>query len=507
MRRRREVVAIVAAAWLCAVGGCATGLVAGRQAPGAPPAAGAQAPAPLPPLPDPAPALPCDGAAVLCVDAAAGAAAPDGSAQQPFAAVGDAVAAAGPATTVQVAAGVYEESVTVTGTEDLRLVGGFPPGDFSLRDPAVHETRLQGAGDRAVVAVVESRGVHLEGFRLTGGGGSDNGYRIRGGGVFVDETASDTSIVANRIDGNGVDRGADPGDSHGGGIAAYGAGTTTIVGNVIENNRGGRGAGIAAGGTVVVRGNTVTGNVGVGDHGGGLYLYGQVSVIGNRVEGNSIGTGPVLGTDYGWGGGAIVFGDETSAEFRGNVVTGNTALSAGSGVFVDDGADATLVGELYYANVCNLDGGVGLFVDSGGQTPTVVQVANVTIAGHDCPESSSGGNALLAGVSDEDAPLTQVSVSVASSIFWDNAGMDVRSTGPQIQVTYSLSEEPVDGTGNVRGDPLFVDAVAADFHLGPGSPAIDAGDPAADVGDEPDGGGGRIDMGHTGGTGEASGSA
>lgn len=505
MGRRPGVATVLAAALLGAVG-CGTVVIAGSPSPvgaGPPAAAGTPAAAPLPPLPDPAPALACDGSAVRCVDASAGAASPDGTAEAPYATVGDALAGAGPGTVVQVAAGTYAEPLEITGAEDLRLVGGFPAGDFAVRDPAVHETRILGSADRAVVAVFESRGVHVEGFRLTGGGGSDNGYRIRGGGVFVDETAADVAIVANRIDGNAVDGGADPDESQGGGIAAYGSGTTTIVGNVIENNRAGRGAGVAAGGTVLIAGNTVTGNVGVGDHGGGLYLDGQVRVVGNRVTGNTIGTGPVMGTDYGWGGGIIVFGDGTTAELRGNVVTGNAALSAGSGVFVDDGADAVLVGELYHANACTLDGGVGLFVDSGGETPTVVQATNITIADHACPDSSAGGNALLAGVSDSDAPLTQVAVTVTNAVFWGNAGKDVLSTGPGITVSYSLSEEPVDGTGNVRGDPLFADPGAGDYRPTPGSPAIDAGDPAADVGDEPGGGGGRIDMGHTGGTAEA----
>ena len=44
---------------------------------------------------------------------------------------------------------------------------------------------------------------------------------------------------------------------------------------------------------------------------------------------------------------------------------------------------------------------------------------------------------------------------------------------------YSLSNHlPPHGTGNLLGDPLFVDSNALNYQLLPGSPAIDTGDPA-----------------------------
>ena len=175
------------------------------DAPGQSPASGGA----IPPLPDPAPALPCDENRVLCVDASGGPSA-----------LQDALAAAGDGAVVQVAAGTYEVSLELTGVSDLRLVGGFPAGgDFSERDAAANETVLQGSGDGAVVDIVDSTGVHIEGFRITGGGGHYDGYNYAGGGVYVDQTASDVAIVGNRIDGNAVDRGDDPGYAIGGGIA------------------------------------------------------------------------------------------------------------------------------------------------------------------------------------------------------------------------------------------------------------------------------------------------
>ena len=46
-------------------------------------------------------------------------------------------------------------------------------------------------------------------------------------------------------------------------------------------------------------------------------------------------------------------------------------------------------------------------------------------------------------------------------------------------VTYSDIEGGYVGTGNINADPLFVDPTNGDFHLGQGSPCIDAGDNSA----------------------------
>ncbi|MCP4695133.1 MAG: hypothetical protein GY859_44305, partial [Desulfobacterales bacterium] len=131
------------------------------------------------------------------------------------------------------------------------------------------------------------------------------------------------------------------------------------------------------GGSIVIRGNTVRGNIASGDHGGGVYIGAREVVIShNLVLENE--TGRELG--YGWGGGVVVHSAGTSATLSCNTISGNYAPTAGGGVFIDDGAKAILRNELIYENE-SLDRGAGVDVDGAwdtiGSTATVMNCAIV----------------------------------------------------------------------------------------------------------------------------------
>jgi flagellar hook assembly protein FlgD len=87
---------------------------------------------------------------------------------------------------------------------------------------------------------------------------------------------------------------------------------------------------------------------------------------------------------------------------------------------------------------------------------------------------------------------------VENCILWDNNN-DLYN----VSATYSCIEDDDSGLGNFKINPRFVDVDANNFHLENWSRCIDWGDPDSDYSNEPDGGGGRINIGRYGNTDEA----
>ena len=65
---------------------------------------------------------------------------------------------------------------------------------------------------------------------------------------------------------------------------------------------------------------------------------------------------------------------------------------------------------------------------------------------------------------------------VDSNVFYQGTAIQA-STGCEYRNNLVFPSVPPDGTGNITGDPLFMDLASNDFRLKPGSPAIDAGNP------------------------------
>lgn len=444
----------------------------------------------------------------------------DGSAARPYNTLGEAIAAAQAGDRVLVAAGTYQGPFRIEG-KALQVVGGYTgatplqyaaggPGDFSVSVPTVNTTVLEGTPGNAVVTLVESGASRVQGFAIRNGGGQPvDEYSIRGGGIAID--GGSPTIADNLIEDNDA---RDPElPSFGGGIHTNNS-DVTIERNTIRSNRAGRGAGISiSGGTVVIRNNSIEGNVGTDDHGGGIYAFSQDLLIeGNRIFGNEIGRD--LG--YGWGGGIIVFNPGASAVLRDNLVYGNYAPTRGAGVFIDEGATALMEHCFIYNNESQPDVGAGaVYVDYGPDNiGSTLTMRHCTISGNLTAEPTLGGNALF--VSEYSA------ATVENCIMWGNDGFSAYAVAPgTITMRYSTAEEQHPGAGNLTGDPFFADAASGDFHLRSragrwnpatngwvldtvNSPAIDAADPASPYDQEPQGNGNRANQGGHGNTAQAS---
>ncbi|NEX16047.1 MAG: hypothetical protein C1943_05280 [Halochromatium sp.] len=459
----------------------------------------------------------------------------DGTRFAPFIRIQTAIDTAASGDTIAVAAGVYDEALTIADKR-LLLQGGFAGatpqqyasgqgGDFITRFAGDDSSRINGQPQAPTIRIEgESSGSSIDGFTITGG---QRGIELPDWPIL-----DGLSISNNRIEGNGL---SDPAPDVGGGLALGTHTNTRVISNQILGNRAGRGGGIGGGGTdLILQGNTIRGNEGISDHGGGAYLWGTGTIVGNLIADNRI--GEALG--YGWGGGLIVFGNgpegRTQMRISGNRFVGNLAPSAGGAVFIDDDAIAWFDHNLVYRNRTEDPfGGSALYVDC--LDPAIgsrVEVDHSTFVANGDPAMPDTMSPIRIDCSD---------LQVRNSIIWGNSGNAFHLfDSASLTVRYSLIQsgwaellpddeggfvihpEAWPGLGNlVDIDPLFADPAQDDYHLrsivgrwqaslgqwvsdSETSPAIDAADPASAFSDEPRPNGWRANLGAYGQTAEAS---
>ncbi len=230
---------------------------------------------------------------------------------------------------------------------------------------------------------------------------------------------------------------------YGGGISVRGDSSLTISNNVIAGNESGRGGGIAIDdSSPTIFHNRIESNHASGFWGGGIAVHGASlpEIANNILKGNSVGVE----------GGGISFYQTPPIVLRNNVIVENSTslihgdYNRGGGIFIYD-SDITITNNTIAYNRSNLGNGVyGL-----GYATAVVE----------------------------------------NTILW-HAFNDVM--GDDFQVEYRYSRVRQRGAG----DPQFAGAGDGDYHLGGGSPCIDAGDPDLALND-PDGT--RNDIGAYGG--------
>ena len=426
-----------------------------------------------------------------------------------YASVQAAVDGALPGDQIRIAAGTYTDPAGTVATINKELVmhGGYGQscGDADF-DPDLHQTVLDAQWGGSVISITDAGDVSLLHLTLTHGDGSGNcnnwgcgggiyatgtslhvGHCIvadnvasknngmgLGGGIYAYAPNRNVEIWASRVISNtGNTSPSSVYYSYGGGIFLR-YGTAMLRENeVLANVGSSAGTGGMGGGiylynvtqadvlTNTIRGNVATAHNSSGD-GGGIYIFGfKAYLAGNRIENNW--TAPNWA---GYGGGVFV-SNQTEAHLTRNTIINNATapsntgfLAPGGGVFIASSEPVTLSNNLIARNSASDGAGGGVYVDHDAPAGPVLLVNN-TIA-----DNGGSGvvvwryaalvltNNLIAGhtVGVANTAPASSTVTADTNLFWNTS-------------------DPIVGSNPIQQDPLLT----ADYHLQPGSPAVDAG--------------------------------
>lgn len=397
----------------------------------------------------------------------------------------DGINAAGAGAEVWVAAGQYNERITLKS--GVALYGGFL-GTESVGDqrnvnanPTIIDA--QAAGVVVTVQAGADASARLDGFVVR------NGKADLGGGIRC--SGSSPTITNNVISGN-------VSDGYGGGIACDNGSSPAIVNNLITNNTAanlyGDGAGICCNtnSNPLIYGNTIRGNIAT-QNGGGIAVWNSSPTIANNIIIDNLSYlvekvfDPNRGTDrLSIGGGGILASERDMVDnfpvlgARCNITVVNNVISANGGPF--------------------LCGGLGV-IDADNSSPLI---ANNTI----CSNNGAGfwwrevkhrfSNNIVAynsaGIYGDPNPGTLVSTLSCNDVF----GNGMPGVAP---ADYGDIGRQTGYNGNLSADPLLVSGMYGDYHIQPASPCRNAGDNTAvkatwsDLDGQPRTLEGRVDIG------------
>lgn len=305
-------------------------------------------------------------------------------------------------------------------------------------------TLIDGGANGPVVQMVsgETSASILRGFTIRNGYASVNNSSGYGGGIFVQN--SSPTISGNTISNNQADGG-------GNGIAVfYGS-------PVISNNK------------IITNSQSPTTFGGIG--GGGIAVYGNPSspqIKGNVVSGNSVSVN----------GGGIMVESAVSAVLANNSILKNSG-GDGGGVWIEDTKSSSVIQNLVAGNSGRFGGGIMVFPLNSNETALLV---NNTVAGN----SASNGSAVYVFGTD-------TGVRFYNNLFIGLTGfnaVDCNATGGSV-FSFTDAYEPSSGgfggtcanqsgvNGNISVDPKFVSPASNNYRLKGGSPAIDVGNNSA----------------------------
>jgi hypothetical protein len=340
-------------------------------------------------------------------------------------------------------AGIWFDEVTdaeivgnwIEGNDTIEKGGGiyleFSPGlliqgNTLLNNEAFQSSIFQDTGDGGGIYVDQnSSALILENI-------FEGNLAAHGGGINARSLSGETIISENVIYSNTASEGC------GGGIFAFK--DVSISNNALHDNSAGFGGGICLDGSNnSVQNNQVISNHAV-DDGGGIFDHAVNLVNANNIQLNTADNG---------GGAYITAGTAGGSSWSNNFIARNQAFENGSGVYIFNS-----ITELIHNTIASNWNGDGSGIFLQGFALGVVTMENTVIV------SQTVGVRTIPEVGLHD---TFLEATLWGADGWEN-GVDVEGFG--VVTT---------GTINIYGNPLFLNPPGGDFHIGAGSPAIDAG--------------------------------
>lgn len=222
--------------------------------------------------------------------------------------------------------------------------------------------------------------------------------------------------------------------------------------------------------------------------GGALYNWRAIVTIGNCTFSNNKAVC-----------GGAIRSDDSLTTLTNSTITENEVTASGGGFAALTSFDIIRNSQFTNNTAAHYGGGVMAGWYGHGA------IENCTFSGNEAQNQRGGGLAVI----------SNTSTDVTNCVFWDNQANDSNEVYTNASVTLSYcdirdaydangvwdSNLGSDGGGNIDQDPCFVDDDANDFHIGPNSPCIDAGDPngyyggQTDIDGEPRVQGTYVDMG------------
>lgn len=326
------------------------------------------------------------------------------------------------------------DGFTITNGGDnpptVTIGGGFhldPGASPTITNNDIHDNHGAAAGGiyaDGSAAIIENNVIH------------DNDAQYgSGGGIYYDHSST------GQLDGNEIHH--NHAGAYGGGITIWEHSAPTIVNNNIHDN----GADLLGGGFAVwfSTTSTISGNQVVANHSvtaGGFYLNGcQGTVSGNTIANNSA---------PGGSGGGIYCDHFASTQIDHNVIDGNIAGAYGGGITEWEGSTSTVLDNTIVANQAPLGGG-GVYVTRNSHPNLTGDIVAFNMVG--------GG--IVVGDPESTVPF------------------ECDDTYGNTPADYTGVANPTGANGNQSLDPLFCDALTANYHLMSTSPCASAHSPGS----------------------------